>query len=196
MGMLDSAATVLYSDPTKKTVAVKSRLPSLPPRSLCFLVSAWRNICPKEKNNLFLFIVFTSLFSKTVSVMWPMSFLAHKGSRELFWSKFVLSLLLLWPSSLSYIFYILTFFSTTTGPISTKLGTKHHILGWKGFKFVQMKGPALFQGEIIVEIVKIHWQNLKIYFSRTTGSISTKASLDEGDSNLFILKTVQFSWSR
>ena len=25
----------------------------------------------------------------------------------------------------------------------------HSILGWMGFKFVQVKGPALFQGEII-----------------------------------------------
>ena len=26
-----------------------------------------------------------------------------------------------------------------------------NILGWRGFKFVQMKGPALFQGEIITK---------------------------------------------
>ena len=41
------------------------------------------------------------------------------------------------------------FFSRSTGPISTKLGT--YILGWRGFKFVQMKGPSLFQGEIITK---------------------------------------------
>ena len=29
------------------------------------------------------------------------------------------------------------------------------ILGSRGFKFVQMKGPALFQGEIITQIAKI-----------------------------------------
>ena len=46
----------------------------------------------------------------------------------------------------------------------------HSILGWWGFKFVQMKDHALFQGEIIT---KIHWRNLKI-FLRTTGPISTK----------------------
>ena len=40
-------------------------------------------------------------------------------------------------------FHIFTFFRTT-GPISTKLGTKH-----PGLKFVQMKGSALFQEEII-----------------------------------------------
>ena len=34
--------------------------------------------------------------------------------------------------------------SRTTGPDSTKLGTKHPRV--KGIKFVQMKGHALFQG--------------------------------------------------
>ena len=100
------------------------------------------------------------------------------------------------------------------------------ILGWRGFKFVQTKGPAFFQGKIITkywkyideilknlllqnhwtnfdklgtmhawlkgskvcsnerpnpfpkgdnyEIAKIHLRNLKIFFSRTTGQISTK----------------------
>ena len=44
--------------------------------------------------------------------------------------------------------------SRTTGPIATKLG--HRILRWSKFKFVQMKGPALFHGEIskIVKILK------------------------------------------
>ena len=41
------------------------------------------------------------------------------------------------------------FFQWTTGPISTK--TWQCILGWREFKFVQMKGPALFQGEIITK---------------------------------------------
>ena len=47
------------------------------------------------------------------------------------------------------------------------------IVGWKGFKFAQMKGRSRFQGEIY-EIAKIHWQNLKFFFSKTTGPISTK----------------------
>ena len=34
-----------------------------------------------------------------------------------------------------------------------------------------MKGPALFQGQIIT---KIHRQYLNIFFYRTTGAISTK----------------------
>ena len=37
-----------------------------------------------------------------------------------------------------------------------------------------MKDHTLFQGEISVKLRVIHWQNLKIFFSRTTGSISTK----------------------
>ena len=40
-------------------------------------------------------------------------------------------------------------------------------------RFVQMKGPALFQGGDNYEKGKIHWRNLKIYF-RTAGPISTK----------------------
>jgi hypothetical protein len=40
------------------------------------------------------------------------------------------------------------FFSRTTGPSLTILGTNHP---WgRGFKFVQMKGIALLQGKIIV----------------------------------------------
>ena len=39
------------------------------------------------------------------------------------------------------------FFSRTTEPISTKLGTKHQWVG--GYKIVQINGSALFQGEII-----------------------------------------------
>ena len=56
------------------------------------------------------------------------------------------------------------FFSRTTDPISTKLGTKHP---WgRRFKFVQIKGPVLFQEEIITnsentltKLKKSHHQN-------------------------------------
>ena len=47
-----------------------------------------------------------------------------------------------------------------------------NLVGKRGFKFVQMKRPTLFQREIIK---KIHWQIFKIYFSRTSG-LSTKYS--------------------
>ena len=87
------------------------------------------------------------------------------------------------------------FFSRTAGPISTKLGTNLlrvkgiqvcsneglfsrttgliSTFGWREFKFVQMKGSALFQGKIIA---KMHWRILKIFFSRTAGPISTNLS--------------------
>ena len=41
------------------------------------------------------------------------------------------------------------FFSRTTGPISTKLGTKYPWV--KGIQVCSNKGPALFQGEIIMK---------------------------------------------
>ena len=44
---------------------------------------------------------------------------------------------------------IFIFFSGTTGPFSTKL--PQSILEWRGFKFIQMKGPSIFQGEIITK---------------------------------------------
>ena len=65
-----------------------------------------------------------------------------------------------------------TFFSKTTRAISTKRGTKHH---WVvGIQIFQMKGHILFQGEIILKNSKINWRNGKIFFSRSTGPISTK----------------------
>ena len=48
------------------------------------------------------------------------------------------------------------------------------ILGWMGFKFVQMKGLAFFQGEKNYEMAKIYRRNSKLFFSRTTGQIPSK----------------------
>jgi hypothetical protein len=42
------------------------------------------------------------------------------------------------------------------------------ILRGRGFKFVQRKGIALLQGEIIAKRVKLHLKLLKIFFSRTS----------------------------
>jgi hypothetical protein len=42
----------------------------------------------------------------------------------------------------------LVIFSRTTGPILTRFGI---ILGGRGLKFLQMKGIALFEGEVIVK---------------------------------------------
>ena len=61
----------------------------------------------------------------------------------------------------------------TTGPISTKLGTKHSLL--KGIQFFfSYKGFRPFPKGKHIEIAKIHWRNLKIVFSRTIGLFSTK----------------------
>ena len=65
------------------------------------------------------------------------------------------------------------FFSRTTWPISTKLGTKHPWL--KGIQDRSKVGPRPFPRGDNYEIAKIHWRNnLKIFFSRTTEPISTK----------------------
>ena len=44
-------------------------------------------------------------------------------------------------------FHIFIFFSRTTGPISTKLGTKHPWV--KGIQVCSNEGPYLLKGEII-----------------------------------------------
>jgi hypothetical protein len=46
-------------------------------------------------------------------------------------------------------FYIFDFFSRTTLPILTRLGTNHPL--GREFKFVQTKGIALLQGELIAK---------------------------------------------
>ena len=74
----------------------------------------------------------------------------------------------------------------------------------KGIKVCSKKGPCPFPRGDNYEIAKIHWQNLKIFSSRTTVPISTKlqlqnhkASFGEGDSSLFkwkkiIIKLIMF----
>ena len=48
------------------------------------------------------------------------------------------------------------------------------ILGWMGFKFVQMKGPALLQGDNYQIAKNTMTKFKKIFFSWTTGPISAK----------------------
>ena len=64
------------------------------------------------------------------------------------------------------------FFSRTTEPISTKLGTKHPWM--KGIQICSNEGPCFFSRGDNYKMVKIHWRNLKIFFSWTTEPISTK----------------------
>ena len=51
------------------------------------------------------------------------------------------------------------FFSRTTWPISTKLGTEHCLV--KGIQVCSKEGSRPFPRGDNYEIVKIHWQNLK-----------------------------------
>ena len=64
------------------------------------------------------------------------------------------------------------FFSRTNEPISTKLGTKHPWV--KGIQVCSNEGPCSFSRGDNYKMVKIHWRNIKIFFSRTTWPISTK----------------------
>jgi hypothetical protein len=88
-------------------------------------------------------------------------------------------------------FYILDFFSRTTGPILTRLGTNHP---WeKGIKVYSNEGERLSRlsprGDNSKR-VKVHWKILKIFFSRTTGpnSINTKQPQIKGIQVFFLNK--------
>ena len=62
-------------------------------------------------------------------------------------------------------------FSKTTGPFSTKLGTKNPWV--KGFQVINIRGSAHSQRGDNYEIGKLNWQIWKIVFSKTTEPIST-----------------------
>ena len=65
------------------------------------------------------------------------------------------------------------FFSRTTESISTKLCTNPWVKGILDYSNVM---PLLFPRGDDHEILKIHWQNFKIFFYRTPGLISIKLS--------------------
>ena len=70
---------------------------------------------------------------------------------------------------------LFTFSSSSPDPLGQfQPNLAQSILWWRGFKFVQMKGPAFFKGIYIYEVAKIHSRNKKIFFSRVTEPISTK----------------------
>ena len=92
-------------------------------------------------------------------------------------------------------------FSRTIGPISTKLGTMNPWM--EGIQVCSNAGPHPFPRGDNYEIAKIHWNNLKIFFPRTTEPISYKlgtihpwVSLGEGDLNLFKRRAPPFSKGR
>mgnify|MGYP003685767591 CR=1 FL=1 len=64
------------------------------------------------------------------------------------------------------------FFSRTTGPISTKLSTKHPWM--MGIQVCSNVRLYPFPRGDHYKLTKIHWGKLKVFFSRTTGPISTK----------------------
>ena len=120
-----------------------------------------------------------------------MSFLAHLSSSELFWSPVVrrlsvrpflrlsvrLSVLLsvrlsVRPSVRLYVCLSVCLSVCKSVPISTKLGTKHPCV--KGIQVCSNEEPRPFPRGDNCEVAKIDWQNLKIFFSRTTWPFSTK----------------------
>ena len=68
--------------------------------------------------------------------------------------------------------YLKIFFSRTTVPISTKLGTKYPWM--KGIHVYSNGWPDLSSRGNNSKNVKLYWKYLKIFFFRTTGPISTK----------------------
>ena len=76
---------------------------------------------------------------------------------------------------LVYLYTFHIFFSfRTTGPISTKLGTECSLLMGIQFFTYMYVGPCTFRRGDNDKIANILWRNLKIFFSRATGPISTK----------------------
>ena len=87
--------------------------------------------------------------------------------------------------SLRKTFHIFVCF-ITTGPISTKLGTKNTWV--KGIQICSIDIPCQFPRGDNNEIAKIHQRLLKIFFSRTLGPISTKV----GTKHLWVMGIQSF----
>ena len=66
------------------------------------------------------------------------------------------------------------FFSRTAGQFQPNLA--QIILRWREFQVCLSEWPSPFPRRDSYEIAKIYWRNLKIFFSRTAGPISTKFS--------------------
>ena len=85
--------------------------------------------------------------------------------------------------------------SSSPEPMSEfQLNFAHSIFGLRGFKFLQMKGPTLFQGKIITKYPKYideikkssSPEPLSQFHNLTISTISWhKASFGEGDSGFF-----------
>ena len=93
---------------------------------------------------------------------------------------------------------IKNFFSRTTEPFSTKLGTKYPWV--KGIQVCSIEGPHPFWRGDNYQIAKIHCWNLKnlLFKSHKANFNQTwhNASLGEGDSSLFKWRAPPFSKGR
>jgi hypothetical protein len=117
----------------------------------------------------------------------PLILLAHM-SWKLKWAILIASCLSVRPSDrLSVNFYILDFFSRTTGPILTRLG-KHRLLG-VGFHICSNEGDCHSPMGDKSESVKIHWKYFKnLLLQNQQPKINQtwyKLSMGKGDSSLF-----------
>ena len=80
---------------------------------------------------------------------------------------------------------LFTFSASSPEPLSQfNLNLVQSILRWWGFKFVQMKDHTLFEGEVITQKQKYIEKKLKIFFSRTTGPMSSTL----GTKHLFLMR--------
>ena len=100
---------------------------------------------------IFIYFIFSQNYIQTsVDMHWKnMSrFLAHL-SWKLKWAFLITRR----PSSVYLsVCKLFTFSSSPPEPLGQfQPNLAQSILGWRGFKFIQMKGPALFQGEIITK---------------------------------------------
>ena len=100
----------------------------------------------------------------------PLILLKFRSSFKLTWAES--SSEFFWSSVCPSVNFHIFIFSRTTGPISTKLGTKHPWV--KGIQVCSNEGPRPSQRGDNWEMIKLNWQLLKIFFSKTTGPSSTK----------------------
>ena len=144
--------------------AILARL-SFSKQPLSFIhISVSLSICPQTYN--FLYFFFRSKHWADINQTWHKSSfdrIVLKGHSlmqvdiflkfENHWQLLAhLSHRLKWAFLIKICHKLFTFSSSSPEPLGQfqpKLAQS--ILGWRGFKFVQMKDPALFQGEIIVK---------------------------------------------
>ena len=100
------------------------------------------------------------------------------------------------PSACSSVCKLFTFSSSSQEPLGRfQPNLTQNILGWRGFKFVQMKDHALFQGEIIRKYQNT-LTNLKSFLFKnhwaTFNQTWHKASLGDRDSNVSKWRVMPF----